>query len=254
MKAPSTAAITACRMGMWAAFSTVIGALLSGPLALIVLARLHPQPPWQDAELFARHFHPSQTFPYFVGFFLVGGYVVLMASLHGVANEEQKARTGAALAFTSAFAALVFLNYIVQTTFVPQLAKHYVPENAPIIAQFSMANPASLAWALEMWAWGFFGVATWLAATVFSSGKRDRFAASTLVANGVSSVVSALCTAARPEWVLTTAGLLSFTVWNLLVLAMSTFVFLALRERIRAERERSPVSARLMHAHLHMHA
>jgi hypothetical protein len=194
--------------------------------------KLHPQPPWQDAEQYARHFHASQTFPYFAGFFLVGGYVMLMASLHALASDEQKPRTAAALSFTSAFAALVFLNYIVQTTFLPGLAKNYEPENAAIIAQFSMTNPASLAWALEMWAWGFLGVATWLVSTMFTRGKLERLAASLLVANGVSSVVSALCTAARPAWVMTTAGLVSFTLWNVLVFAMSTTVLLALRRRM----------------------
>jgi hypothetical protein len=235
MNAPTTAKIRACRMGMWSAFSTLIGILLSGPLAVLVLAKLHPQPAWQNAETFARNFHVSQTFPYFAGFFLVGAFVTLMASLHALASEEQKPRTGAALAFASAFAALVFLNYILQTTLVPHLVRNYVPENSAILAQLSMANPGSLAWALEMWAWGFLGVATWLASTVFAHGKLDRLAASMLVANGVSSTLSAFCTAARPEWVMTKAGLIGFSLWNVLVFAMSTLVLLALRQRLRQE-------------------
>jgi len=239
MRAPNTTTIKACRIGMGAAFCTLVGLVLSGPLAVVVLGKLHPQPAWQGAEPFAQNFHMSQTFPYFAGFFLVGGYVMLMASLHALASDEQKPRTGAALAFTSAFAALVFLNYIIQTTFLPSLVTHYAPENAAIIAQFSMMNPASLAWGLEMWAWGFLGVATWLVSTVFSKGKLDRMAAAALVANGVSSVLSAFCTALRPVWVLTTAGLVSFSLWNVLVFAMSTLVLLALRERIREQKGRS---------------
>jgi hypothetical protein len=248
VKTPTTATMKACRMGMWSALCTLLGTLLSGPLAVIVLAKLHPQPPWQGAELFARSFHVSQTFPYFAGFFLVGGFVTLMASLHALATDEQKPRTAAALSFTSAFAALVFLNYIVQTTFVPNLARHYDPDNAAILAQFSMANPASLAWALEMWAWGLLGVATWLVSTVFAHGKLDRLAASTLVANGVSSALSALFTALRPEWVMTPAGLVGFSIWNVLIFAMSTLVLLALRQRLRQETDLRPEAAYLLMA------
>jgi hypothetical protein len=248
MDTPSAATIKACRTGIWAASSTLVGIMLSGPLALVALTKLHPQPAWQDAEVFARHFHMSQTLPYFVGFFLVGGYVVLMGSLHALANEDEKPRTASALAFTSAFAALVFLNYIVQTTVVPTLAAHYNAENAAILAQVSMSNPTSLGWALEMWAWGLLGVATWLVSPIFSKGRLDRLAASLLVANGAASVASALCTAVRPAWVMTTAGLVSYSLWNVLVFAMSAVVLLALRERLCVEQRLGPVSQRFLRA------
>ena len=55
---------------------------------------------------------PAQTLPFFVGFFLVGGYVVLVASLYALAQPAERARAASALGFVSAFAALVFFNYI----------------------------------------------------------------------------------------------------------------------------------------------
>jgi hypothetical protein len=234
---------TACRTGIYAATATLIGLLLSGPPAIVVLAELHPQPPWQGAEVFAEHFHPSQSFPYWAGFFLVGAYVVLMASLHALATDAEKPRTAAALVFTAAFASLVFLNYIVQTTVIPALVRPYSPENAAIVALLSMSNPTSLAWALEMWAWGFLGVATWLASPVFSGDRVERLASAAFVANGVSSVFSALSTAARPAWVMTVPGFVGFLSWNALVFAMSILVVVALRRRLRDHNARAPIQA-----------
>lgn len=50
-------------------------------------------------------------------------------------------------------------------------------------------------------------------------------------ANGVISIVGGFVTAWSLGWVLTTPGVLSYVGWNILVLALSIFVILALRKR-----------------------
>jgi hypothetical protein len=226
-----TAEAISCRLGAWGALSTLVGILLSGPLAILWLEKTHPQPAWRGAETFAQSYHGAQSLPYFAGFFLVGGYVVLMSSLHALASAEQKAIATTSLVFTAAFATLVFLNYLIQTTFIPSLARNYARENAAVIAAFTMANPASLGWAIEMWAWGFLGVATWIMAPAFSGSRLERFTAWAFVANGVSSVASAIWTVLEPAWVMTTLGLVCFASWNTLVFVMSALAFVALRRR-----------------------
>ena len=249
MQHRAAAAAEASRLGIHATWSTLIGIVLSGPLALAVLATTHPQPPWRNAESFVRAFHVSQTLPYFAGFFLVGGYALLMASLHAGASEERKPRTAAVLVLTSAFVSLVFLNYIVQTTFIPALVAHYDSENAPIVAALSMTNPASLAWAIEMWAWALLGAATWIVAPVFSGSRLERITGWVFVANGVVSVLSALITSVRPAWVMTSLGLAGYSLWNVLVFAMSILALLVFRRRIRDERDPAPASSAAVVAH-----
>jgi hypothetical protein len=222
---------SACRAGSHAAVCALFGAVLSGPVAMVVVNATHPQPTWQGPATFARSYHPIQTLPFFLGFFLVSGFVALVASLHAVAREEHRARTGTALAFVSAFAALVFSNYVIQTTFVPTLARHYAEANGPILAALTMANPASLGWGLEMWGYGLLGLATWLAAPVFRGSPLERATSWTFVANGPASIAPALLTAFHPGWVLTVPGLVSFAVWNLLVVAMGAMTFLVFRRR-----------------------
>jgi len=229
---------------MLAALAALLGVLLSGPLAVALVNGTHPQPPWRDAELFARHFHPLQLLPYAGGILLVAALVVLIASAHALAGDGLRARTGAALAFTAAFAAFIFFNYVAQTTFVPDLARGYEPASAPIIATLSMSNPRSLAWGIEMWGWGLLGVATWLVAPVFQSSTLERAVAITFTANGPVSVAGALWTIARPGWVMTAAGLAAFAAWNVLLTAMGALAFIAFRRRLgRAPQQRTGATA-----------
>jgi hypothetical protein len=222
---------SACRTGVYGALTTLAGVVLSGPLALLVVNRTHPQPTWEGSAAFARSYHLVQTLPFLFGFLLLGGFVLLVVSLHAVAREAQKARATAALVFVAIYAALVSFNYVVQTTFVPELARRNQAADGPILAALSMSNPTSLAWALEMWGYGFLGVATWLVAPVFRGGRLERAARRTFVANGPVSIVPAVWTAVEPGWMLTPLGLVSFVVWNVLALAMALLAFAAFRSR-----------------------
>jgi hypothetical protein len=230
---PETTTRPAARSAVTAAVVTLFGIVLSGPLSL-ALVSLHPQPAWTGPEAFARAYHPIQTFPYFTGFLLVGGSLVLIAALQTLARDPHRARATAGLAFAAAFAALIFFNYVVQTTFVPALAQSRSPEAAPLIAAFALSNPRALGWAVEMWGYAVLGVATWLVAPVLADhGRAGRIAAGLFVTNGPVSIVGAVWTALRPGWVMTPVGLALFAAWNLLMLVMTALVIAALRPHRR---------------------
>jgi hypothetical protein len=218
-------------MGAQASLSTLAGALCSGPIALAVLGMTHPQPAWAGVEAFVSAYHPIQALPFFLGFLLVGGFVALMGSLHSIARDDHKPRTATALVFTAAFSALVFLNYVIQTTFVPALSTNFDASNAPIIAALTMSNPKSLGWGLEMWGYGLLGVATWLAAPVFDGSRLERAASWAFAMNGPVSILPAIWTAFDPGWELSALGMLSFGAWNMLVIIMSVLAFIAFRRR-----------------------
>ena len=230
------ATIAATRVAARAAAATLVGLVVSGPAGVFVVNAVHPQPAWEGAEAFARSFHPLQTLPFLAGFILVGGWVVLIAALHVLAPAEQRARTAAAAALSAAFAALVFLNYICQTIFVPELVRGYTIDKGRAIAALSMANPASLGWAIEMVAYGLLGVATWLVAPVFSGTRLERATGWLYVANGAVSVATATWTVADPGWVLTPPGFPAYVVWNVLVLAMAILTIVSLRRRAAGQR------------------
>jgi hypothetical protein len=222
------------RMGVLSAAGVLLGEALSGPLAVALVNLTHPQPTWRDAELYARHYHPVQILPYAGGIVLVGAMILLLATLHTLAHEREKALTGTALVFTAVFAGFIFFNYVAQTTFVPDLARRYDPADAPLIAALSMVNPRSLAWGIEMWGWGFLGLATWLASAVFGRRGLERAAALAFAANGPVSAAGALWTVLRPGWVMTPAGLVMFAGWNLLLAAMAVLALIVFRRRLHA--------------------
>jgi hypothetical protein len=227
----------ACRTGAVAAAMVLLGVVLSGPLAVVVIELTRPQPAWANPRIFAEHYHPLQTMPYVAGLLLVGGFVALVASLHAMARAELRGRTTIALVFTAVFATFVFLNYVLQTTFVPALASRDLEANGPLVAALSMVNPRSLGWCLEMWGYGFLGVATWLVAPVLSGDRLERLTAWTLVANGPVSIAPVAAMAAWPGWTMTIPGLAAFVAWNLLVLAMAGLALATFRRRLRVAAE-----------------
>jgi len=212
----------------------LVGAILSGPLGIWLVNATHPQPPWRDAAAFVAAYHPVQTVPYYLGFLLVGGFVGLITSLHALAPAELRSRTLVAVPLAGAFAAMIFVNYAVQTTLVPALATGTAPEDGLVIGVFTMANPRSVGWALEMWGYAVLGVATWLVAPAFHGSAIERATKWLFVANGPVSVVGAVANAASPGWVMTPAGLVSFALWNVLVVAMAVMAIASMRARERA--------------------
>lgn len=104
-----------------ASWMVAAGAALSGPVAMGVVLWAAPQPAWSGVVPFVEHYHPIQGLPYLLGFLLLGGFILFVSACHAGAAERHRARTTAALLFTSTYAALVFLNYALQVGLVPRL-------------------------------------------------------------------------------------------------------------------------------------
>jgi hypothetical protein len=129
------------RFGAAGATLMAVGIMLSGPIGLGVVTLTHPAAPWTSAEAYAHQFHWVQTLPFYAGFVLLAGCIMVIAALFAVSNDAQRLRAGAALVATAAFTGLIAFNYVCQTTFVPALARAYEPAFAPAISTLSLQNP-----------------------------------------------------------------------------------------------------------------
>lgn len=207
---------------------TVGGILLSGPVAVALISTIHRSVAWRGPAEYAASFYRLETAPFFFGFLLVVGYVMLFAGLQQAADGAARPRATVALLFAAAYAALATLNYLCQTTFVPALATHYRPEYDPLISALSMSNPLSLAWSIELWAYALLGAATWFAAAVFHNSRLDRWLSRLMVINGLVSIGAALAAAVTLDWVTTNAGLALYVTWNVLVLVISMMILVSL--------------------------
>lgn len=231
----------ACRFGIAGAWLTIAGIVVSGPVGLAVVSMVHRPSRWTGPEAFVRAFHPVQAIPFFGGFALILGCLMVMSAISSVANPSQRPRATASIIATAGFVALILFNYVCQTTLIPALVRADDPNLGPIISTFSLQNPRSIGWAIEMWGYACLGAATWFAAVVFDQTRVERAVARLMVANGVTSLVAAIITSARLEWVLSGAGLAAYVVWNVLMLALSILLVMAFRQRAGP---RSPVDHR----------
>lgn len=212
------------KFGRMAVYLNMFGIVFSGLVFPVLSTLLYPQPRWQDATLFIQSFHPLQTATFFCGYFLVIGSLLTFIVLYKIAPVEKKLWAFSALVINVVFTAIVFLNYIIQTTYVPYLAANNPPETASVLAVFSMANPGSFAWALEMYGWGGIGLSFIFMAFIFENTKLEQTLKLLFLANGICSVASALMTSINMNWLFSPAGFAALIIWNLLVIVIDFFL------------------------------
>lgn len=220
------------RFGRNAVYLNIFGIISSGLVFPVVTAIFHPQPVWQNSALFTESFHPLQTATFFCGYFLVIGSLLTFLALYLTSKKSKKIWALSGLAIHLIFTAIVFLNYIFQTTYVPYLATHKPPETDFVLAVFSMANPGSLAWALEMYGWGGIGLSFIFMAFIFGQDKWERTLRILFIINGTCSGTSALITSLNMKWIFSPAGFTALIVWNLLVLVIDIYLLKYFRKMI----------------------
>jgi hypothetical protein len=217
--------------------TALVGFIFSGPVSFLFLIVTNLQPAWTSSADFAAQYNSLQNIPYYFGFLLVGGILMLMAAHYLDAGDlapRDKMHVLLSVVWATIFATLIFFNYICQTTFVHHLALQYKPAYDTIIATLSMANPASLSWAIEMWGYAFLGIATWLLASYYKGKNKTIYFL--LILNGIVSVLSVIAFVINGAWLLTTTGLICYTVWNALMIVLLVFIYAHSRKAAKMEK------------------
>ena len=218
--------LAAYTIGLTGGVLTAIGIVTSGPLALLIVALVQAQPPWTGPAAFVENFHRIQALPFYFGFVLLGGSILMLVSIYSLARNRTAALAG--LVFATAGATLVFFNYVTQTTFIPALVNDYTADLAPVLSAFSMSNPISITWALEMWGYASIGIGTWFAAAFFGATPLERIAKTLFMLNGIVSVLGAIVIAFDLGGMFSIAALVGYGLWNILYLALAVTFCLVL--------------------------
>jgi hypothetical protein len=114
--------------------------------------------------------------------FLGSAFLVLVVSIHELSSPDRKIWSHIAIAFATAYAVLISINYFVQLTWVaPRLAHGQVQGIEP----FLFTPFDSFLYAVDILGYSFMSVATAFAARVFTGGGQERFARVFLTANGL---------------------------------------------------------------------
>ena len=168
----------------------VAGAVLSGPVAAVVVSRVAPQPAWTGVDRLRRQLPPCAGAPLRARVPPSRRIRVVLRVVPRACGCVLRVRASAALVFTGIYASLIFTNYTMQLGFIPRVLK----ERPAYLAALTMANPSSFAWFLEMFGYAAMGVATWLLADGFRGSHRADAIRWLLIGNGVLSILGAACT------------------------------------------------------------
>lgn len=210
--------------GKKAVYLNIFGIIFSGLVFPILSSIFTPQPKWQNAEIFMKSFHPLQIATFYFGYFLAIGSLLTFIVLYLTARDEKRVWALTALIINVIFTAIVFLNYIIQTTYIPYLAINNLPEAAYNLPVFTMANPGSFAWAMEMYGWGGIGLSFIFMALIFMKERYEQILKVLFIVNGISSISSALMTSIDMNWLFSSAGFMTLIVWNVLVFIIDIFL------------------------------
>lgn len=181
----------------------------------------HPQPVWQGPEQYTEHFHPVQSVPYLFGMLLMLGFLLFFSALPKAQNESARVMKRLCAYFTGLYAITIFTNYFLQIAVVPNFLA-----NGALIAALAADNAHSMFWYIEMVGYGFLGLATWASASLFPGSGNYRGLRALLILNGISSLFSAVWNFVDPGWVFTPFGIISYIVWNLLVVVIMVWVII----------------------------
>jgi hypothetical protein len=114
--------------------------------------------------------------------FLGSAFLVLIVCVHELATPDRRVWSRAAIAFATAYAVLISLNYYVLLTFVaPRLATG----RAAGIEPFLFTPFDSFLYSVDILGYSFMSVSTLLAARVFTGDGLERRARIFLTANGL---------------------------------------------------------------------
>lgn len=114
--------------------------------------------------------------------FLGSAFLVLVVCVHDLAAPDRRVWSRVAMAFATAYAVLISLNYYVLLTFVvPRLVSHRVAGVEP----FLFTPFDSFLYSVDILGYSFMSVATLFAARVFTGDGLERRARLFLTANGL---------------------------------------------------------------------
>jgi hypothetical protein len=114
--------------------------------------------------------------------FLGSSFLVLLVSIHQLSSPDRKVWSHAAVAFATAYAVLISINYYVQLTWV---APRIAAGRTSGIEQFLFTPFDSFLYAVDILGYSFMSVATLLAAKVFTGKGIERVVRVFLIANGL---------------------------------------------------------------------
>lgn len=210
------------RVGAWLQLIAVVA---GGPLLVKFIHAVAPQPVWSDMTTFSSNYHYLQSLPYWAGFILIIGNILLVVSAGRFTPTRETARYPLALIAVTVYSALIAFNYTMQVAYIP--AAVHAP--SPGIEIFSMDHPNSIGWALEMFGYAILGIAVWLISPSFRGTRIRNLIRWLLVFDGVISILGAGIAVIFIGRMMDEGALIGYYFWNILVAVIAVLILYEFR-------------------------
>jgi hypothetical protein len=210
-------------VGFWSA--TVLTLLLMAlNIAFAIMAVRVPAGAWQGMEDYASSYQVIAFVPQTIGLFTIPAWLLMLVSLHFYADEQRKIWSLTGLLFGMAYGTLLGALYFTQVAVIlPALTAGTWHE----LEQFTFANPRSVAWGLNHFAWSLLGVALSLVAWSFGDNRLERWLRYLFLLNGLANLLLIPAYAWEIEWL--TLGI-AFVSWVVALPAASVMVAILFRK------------------------
>jgi hypothetical protein len=173
------------RIGFWSAILFAI-LLTTLNITFAVMALQVPVNEWQGMEVYANTYQIISFVPQTIGLFTIPPLLLMLISIYLYSEERRKIWGLAGLLFGTVYAGLLGALYFIQVAVVlPAL----IDGNWQGLDQFTFANPRSIAWGLDHFAWSLLGVALFFMAWVFESNRLNRWIRSLFIINGFGNIL-----------------------------------------------------------------
>ncbi|MBN2369405.1 MAG: hypothetical protein JXO72_02845 [Vicinamibacteria bacterium] len=207
-------------LGVWSSF---LAAFLS--LSFAVLAVLFSPPEWEGMESYAKDMNFLQMANMIPVILLTFAIVVVMSCVYSLAPESKRVFGLIAVAFSSAYAAIISTNYYLQLFVVRLNASSGDWEGLSLLA---MPNLHSAFFALETIGYAFLSVGTLFVVPILTDGKLENWIKAFLILSSSLGLFGALV-APLDQPALIFAGL---GIWSLtfpIAMALLGFYFLGIK-------------------------
>lgn len=172
------------KVGFWSSLTFAV-LLIALNISFAIMVAQMPATEWEGLETYSRTYRASAFVPQVIGLASLPALILMLTSIHISASEFRKTWSLAGLAFGTAFTVLLGSLYFIQVGILLPALKH---GNWHGLDQYAFANPRSIAWGLDHFAWSLLGVALLLMAWAFEGHGLKRWIRWLFVLNGLANI------------------------------------------------------------------
>ena len=173
------------RVGFWSSITfAILITVLNIAFTMMVIQA--PTSGWRGMEEFASTYRVIDFIPQMIGLVTIPAFLLMLICIHLYTDDRFLDWSLASVMFGTAFAGLLGTLYFIQVAVIyPALNSG----NYQGLEQFAFANPRSVAWGLNHFAWSLLGVSLFFMAWVFGDSRLERWIRRLFLLNGLANIM-----------------------------------------------------------------